>query len=149
VEFHFPEPTDLGSNSLMQLMDADFKYPGAHAAGPPFAALQNCRAAFCRRSTAPGRLLLLLGDAGPPFALLTIQRGWVVLGQQQQRMGSPGRQRAAQLSAHVHKWLLFQDSVPTGDGWVTSCMFTPMPLPKSAKLRIFRTANPQAATTLA
>ncbi|KIY93461.1 hypothetical protein MNEG_14502 [Monoraphidium neglectum] len=28
VEFHFPEPTDLGSNSLMQLMDADFKYPG-------------------------------------------------------------------------------------------------------------------------
>ncbi|KAI8476381.1 MAG: P-loop containing nucleoside triphosphate hydrolase protein [Monoraphidium minutum] len=28
VEFHFPEPTDLGSNSLMQLIDADFKYPG-------------------------------------------------------------------------------------------------------------------------
>ncbi|GBF96295.1 ABC transporter F family member [Raphidocelis subcapitata] len=28
VEFHFPLPTDLGSNSLMQLMDADFKYPG-------------------------------------------------------------------------------------------------------------------------
>lgn len=27
VEFHFPEPTDLGNNSLMQLIDADFKYP--------------------------------------------------------------------------------------------------------------------------
>lgn len=28
VVFHFPEPTDLGNNSLMQLIDADFKYPG-------------------------------------------------------------------------------------------------------------------------
>ena len=28
VHFHFPEPTDLGSASLMQLLDADFKYPG-------------------------------------------------------------------------------------------------------------------------
>jgi ATP-binding cassette, subfamily F, member 1 len=28
VTFDFPEPTDLGSASLLQLIDADFKYPG-------------------------------------------------------------------------------------------------------------------------
>jgi hypothetical protein len=28
VHFEFPEPSELPSSSLLQLIDADFKYPG-------------------------------------------------------------------------------------------------------------------------
>jgi hypothetical protein len=67
VRFEFPEPSELPSSSLLQLIDADFKYPGRDDFGLQAGHLHTCT---CREQTAWSQTSMLPASASSHVARL-------------------------------------------------------------------------------